>query len=685
MGQDEDEPGGQAAAGGHPQAGPRRATFTPASAEANQQFFNNRAAPDSGFAGVPINAPPPVPSTVVTPPPGSVLPRAPQRMSLADDELLSTLDPQALREGGALEAIEVLQKQLAIREQEAREFQSWERSMKAIGTPEALDEVEEVRSTFTEVIQVISADMARDAREKRDALPKPATTLAPIPPEAIEPDTHSGPVQPSGTAPGTPRPSPGIPETSGIEPTPAGTRTGGPFRLFWLWFAANSSVLSLIFGGMLVTLGMSLRQAIVAALVGVALSFLPIGLGTLASKWNAQPTMVVSRATFGHTGNLVPATLALLTRLVWGGALLWLLATVTAQLLISAGAGGALSEMQLTVVAAGTGFLLALVTAFLGYRLLAGVQLVLSILSGALIILLIASSWHLVDVAAALTVGDGPWILVLTGAILVFSVVGLIWSTGAGDLARYQRPSTSGAASMLTASLGNALPPFALIVYGSLLAASDTRLTTALIDDPIATMTTVVPAWFLIPLVVAVGVGLLSGVILSTYSGGLAAQALGLPFRREAAVLVAGTLIGAVAVTFAVLAVDLTVIFRDLATTLAVPTAAWVGIFVAEVMIRNRRFDSRSLLSRGGLYGSVRWVNLGMLVAATIIGYGFTTASAAWLAWQGYFLGLVGLPTGSDLAAADPGVVIALVLGLATPLIAGVRSIRRQESTANSG
>ena len=37
--------------------------------------------------------------------------------------------------------------------------------------------------------------------------------------------------------------------------------------------------------------------------------------------------MVVSRATFGVQGNVVPAVLALLTRLFWGAVLLWLVAT----------------------------------------------------------------------------------------------------------------------------------------------------------------------------------------------------------------------------------------------------------------------------------------------------------------------------------------------------------------------
>ena len=107
-------------------------------------------------------------------------------------------------------------------------------------------------------------------------------------------------------------------ETAGVEPTALDLRAGRSGRLFWLWFAANSSILSLAIGAVLFTLGMSLRQAIVATLAGVALSFLPLGLGTLAGKWSGQPTMVVSRATFGHLGNLLPAIVAVLVRVLLG-------------------------------------------------------------------------------------------------------------------------------------------------------------------------------------------------------------------------------------------------------------------------------------------------------------------------------------------------------------------------------
>lgn len=742
----------------HP--GPRRSTYTPPQAEAYAQFA------ETGFQRTQLpDAPPPNPASVVTPPPGSAFPRPPERRSLDDESLVATLDKQGLREGGALEAIEQLQAQLRIREQEAREFRNWESSMLAIGTPEALDVVEETRATFTGAIQVIPPSgfapsgfapsgfapsgstpvdppatveqepVVYDLIEPVDA-PRESgsvgtiTDAAPPPVEVGTDSTGTGaydvdvdhedgdredgdtedgdsedvdydgdddfaahfapaaPVDSPRTEPGdiiiVPEPASQVqkafgPESSGAEPTLPEQRTGRAFRLFWLWFAANSSVLGIVFGALLMSLGMSLRQAIVAALAGVALSFLPIGLGTLAGKWGGQPTIVTSRASFGLIGNMVPNILAVVTRLLWGGVLLWLLASTTSAILTATGTDGGLSALQLAIVSAGVAFLIALVVAFFGYHLLARVQLVLSVASAVLIIGLIVISWPLVDLEAALTIGDGQWVLVLTGAILVFSVVGLVWSTSAGDLARYQNPSGAGAGSMLTASFGNALPAFLLIAYGAVLAASDPALASGFMKAPVETLSTVVPEWSTLPLVAAVAIGLLASVILSIYSGGLALVAV-VPLRRELAVLAAGVLLGTLAFALLLTRADLTGIFRDVSTTLAVPTAAWLGIFTAEVMIRNRRFDTRSLVHRGGAYADFRWGNLVLLAAASALGYGFTTASTGWLAWQGYLLPLAGIPAGSELAQADAGVLVALGIALVMPILFGIGAIRRQEA-----
>src|SRR5690606_19905927 len=135
---------------------------------------------------------------------------------------------------------------------------------------------------------------------------------------------------------------------------------------FWLWFAANSSIVMIAVSATLFTFGMSLRQVLVAVVAGVGLSALPLGLGSLAGKWSGQPTMVVSRATFGLVGNILPAVLAVIGRVLWGAVLLWLLAVTAAAVLTPGQTGlGVTALISLAI-----GAVLAGIVAVLGYGLL---------------------------------------------------------------------------------------------------------------------------------------------------------------------------------------------------------------------------------------------------------------------------------------------------------------------------
>jgi purine-cytosine permease-like protein len=391
-----------------------------------------------------------------------------------------------------------------------------------------------------------------------------------------------------------------VPEAAGEESTPLDHRVGRAARLFWLWFASNSSIVAVVFGGIIFSLGMSLRQAIVATLAGVALSFIPLGLGTLAGKHSGQPTMVTSRATFGVVGNVVPAAIGLLSRLFWGAALLWLVGAGTASILTGVKASDGFSEQQLTFILMVIGFILVLVCAYYGYALIARVQLVVSILSGIFIVGFIALTSGHIDLTTALRTGDGSWVLAVTGAVLVFSFVGLVWANSSSDVARYQRPGSSGASSMLWATFGTALPSFVLIAYGALLAASDSKVSAGLLRDPLNELGHLLPGWYPVPLLAATALSLLSGAVLSIYSGGFALQSVGLRVPRRFATLVVGILVLVVALVLTISITNFAELFRDFSTTLAVPVAAWAGIFGAEIMIRNRRLDSGSLLRRGG-------------------------------------------------------------------------------------
>lgn len=469
-------------------------------------------------------------------------------------------------------------------------------------------------------------------------------------------------------------------ERIGLEPTPAEYRTGRSIRLFWLWFAVNSSVVSVALGAVLLGLGMSLRQSILAALIGVAVSFLPLGLGTLASKWSGQPTMVVSRATFGTAGNVIPALLAVVTRVVWAAALLWMLGTGVAEVLVGGAVVEGVSRLDLSLAVTAAALVIAAVIAGLGYRAIAVLGAVVTVLGLILVAGLIALTVPYVDLNAALSVPDGPWLLMATGAVLVFSVVGLAWANSSGDLARYQAKGTAGSAAVLFTAFGATIPAFALISWGALLAASNPFIAEGLVDNPVDIVSRMLPLWYPVPLVLAVALGLLAAATLALYSGGFALLAVGIRTSRTVAVVIAVVIAAGAAAALALVVPDVTALFRDVVTTLAVPVAAWAGIFGAETMIRTRRVHSPSLLAGGGVYPRVRWVNTVMLLVVTGIGWGLTTATLTGLQWQGYLWTLLGVPLDDALAAADLGVAIALMLGLLTPIIAGIPALRALQS-----
>lgn len=511
----------------------------------------------------------------------------------------------------------------------------------------------------------IDADIPDDADDVRAGAPAPVGT----------PRLLDGSVL-FGAAPATPAPF--VPETTDLEPAPLEHRAGRASRLFWLWFAGTSSLISIGVGATLFLLGLSLRQLLVATLVGVALSFLPLGLGTLAGKWSGQPTMVVSRATFGLIGNAVPTGLALVTKVFWGAVLLWLAGSAAGSVAIAGGwsrlgLGPTTFALLVTVGVAG-------VVAYFGYGLLARVQLVLTIASAVLIVVMIAATWRHVDLTRALGVPDALWTHVVTGAVLVFSYVGLAWAMSSAEVARYQRPKSSGAAGMLWATFGAGVPPFVLVSYGGLLAASDPGLADDIARDPVAGLTRLgLPVWYPVPLLLAVGLSLISALVLTMYSGGFTLDALGVRLGRRWSTVVVAAAIAVAGVALSLTVRDLDDVVRGVPTTLAVPVAAWAGLFAGEMMLRTRRFHQPSLVNRGGVYPDWRWTNLAMLLVATAVGLGFVSSSLPWLTWEGYLFRLLGADPNAGIGASNIGVVLALALGLFTPIVSGVPAVRRQE------
>jgi len=73
-------------------------------------------------------------------------------------------------------------------------------------------------------------------------------------------------------------------EMAGLDVIPESDRKGKPSDLFMPWFAANISVLGISWGSWVLGFGLSLAQAVVVSVVGVALSFVVCGLIAIAGK-----------------------------------------------------------------------------------------------------------------------------------------------------------------------------------------------------------------------------------------------------------------------------------------------------------------------------------------------------------------------------------------------------------------
>ena len=100
-------------------------------------------------------------------------------------------------------------------------------------------------------------------------------------------------------APDVPR---GI-EANGINTITEGERKGTPRELFLPWFASNVGVFGISYGAFCLAYGLSVAQSIIAAAIGLLLSFGAVGIVATAGPRGSVPTMVLSRAAFGVRGN----------------------------------------------------------------------------------------------------------------------------------------------------------------------------------------------------------------------------------------------------------------------------------------------------------------------------------------------------------------------------------------------
>lgn len=463
-------------------------------------------------------------------------------------------------------------------------------------------------------------------------------------------------------------------ELNGTNVIDESERGGKPSSLFWPWCGANVSLLALSYGAFFLGFGISFWQATLAAVLGTVLSFSLVGISSLAGKKSNAPTMVLSRATFGVKGSVIPGILSYLIFVGWETVLVSLATLATGTVFIR------ISDIDKDVAMVAGFALAAGITVFagvLGFSVIMRIQKYLTTITIAMTLFYIVLTIDEVNWSAISSMESGSNQGLIGAIIFGATGIGLGWVNSAADYSRYLPRAVSSKAVVGWTVFGASTVPILLVIYGAALSGSSKDLSDAIAGDPIGALTTILPTWYLIIFALVAILGLVGGAILNLYSSGLTLISIGLPVKRHTAAGIDAFIMFMGSIYFVWIADDFFYPFQGFLITLGVPIAAWSAIFVTDVLIR-KSYDEKDLYRENGRYGSWNFRSVGILFVATIVGWGFVTNGfASWLSWQGYFLGIIGGKEG-DWAYSNLGVFFALVIASLGYFITARKNVARQ-------
>ncbi|ARF58726.1 purine-cytosine permease family protein [Streptomyces gilvosporeus] len=449
-------------------------------------------------------------------------------------------------------------------------------------------------------------------------------------------------------------------ERHGIEPVPASERHGTPRTLFWPWAASGLSLLCIAYGSYLMGLGLSPWQAVATGAVGYVLSFVLVGLVSIAGARTGAPTMAIGWSSFGHQGNRLPTLFSYVCNVGWETVLVALSSLGGAAILarLSPGAfaraDGTTPTTGAQALCFGVTAVAVVVVGIFGHALIMKVQKYLTAAITLMTVVYMVLMADRIDLSALGAGRPGDLGTCIGGVVFAMTLLGLGWVNCAADYSRYLPKASSGRAITAWTTFGGVLAPVVLLVFGVLLNAGDPALAKAAAADPVGALATRLPTWFLVPyLLTAIG-GFASGAIMDIYSSGMSMLALGIPLRRHTAVLVDGVLMAAGGWYVLFVSPSFFATFQAFLSVIGVAMAAWTAVFLVEQWRRRAG-------PAPGAVQAVGWPAVLSLAVATAVGLGLITSADPNIARAVGFL-LTERAAHGTLGAMNLGVVVALVL-----------------------
>ncbi|MGW0812040.1 purine-cytosine permease family protein [Streptomyces viridiviolaceus] len=472
------------------------------------------------------------------------------------------------------------------------------------------------------------------------------------------PDPENG-VRAAHQPPRPPSERAGRVEAHGIDHIPDTERHGHPRQLFSVWAAANVNYLSLVVGGALVLMGLTLWQALAVIVVG-NLFWILTGLLSISGPAAGAPSEVITRAMYGVRGNRV-------NNAIVG----WLISVCYFALNLAAAATAAFALVEKAGITAGTGVEVAVVMVIAALTLAIGVYGHAMIMKLYLpITLALAAAFAVVAVSvlghtdfsyvpAEPLTGTDLWAVLIAGVALIGA--GPLSYTTSADFSRYLPRTTSAKAVIGWTALGGFLPSVVVCSLGALAA------TAVDMTDPQAGLGTILPGWFEPVFLLALVLGTIAINALTAYSAGLALQAVGIRIRRSFSVIADGT--AAVSLTlYGLLFSD----FLDTVSNVLQLTVVLLGpamaVYATDILLRRNRYDGPALTDEtpGGPF----WYTAGVNPAGALALAGGVAVAA--LCVDTLYTGPIAQAAGGiDLALPAGMVVAASLYALLTRLSGG--------------
>lgn len=413
-------------------------------------------------------------------------------------------------------------------------------------------------------------------------------------------------------------------EQRGIDLIPEDERPMRPSNLFWLWAGAIWNVEFLVYGGLIMSFGLSFGQAVIAILVGNVF-YLFLGLASLQGPETGTTAFMVSRAPFGPNGNRVPSFFNWITQVGFEVEGLVLIVLVVQAMFARGGIESSAGLKVLFIVGA---VALQFIVPFLGHATITRVLKYLSIVFIVLFAIMAGLVIPHVDLAhldayrrSSQTPLSTSWQGVTTAIVLLVSAGGLGWTENANDYSRYLPRTTPKMRTFWAATLGGAIPSILLELLGAAAYAVNANATT------VTGVPSAFASWFFWPFMILALPQLFAINTLDLYSSGVTLQALGAPVKRWGAVIIDTVVAGGVT-ALVIFRGSLNGYLSAFLVYIVVWLAPWFGILITDWLLRRNRYDRMSLVSdSGGVYWRNGGVNWRALVALVLGG----AASLLWV------------------------------------------------------